>query len=108
MNATREEALFSLALTKPAAERAAWLDRECGEDKGLRARLEGLLAAHDQSDNLLPTQIEADQPAIKRDLVDDRFDEAVGQTLGRYELLQNLGAEKKRLDKQSLTPSAKL
>jgi hypothetical protein len=30
MNPNREEALFALALTKPAAERGAWLDRECG------------------------------------------------------------------------------
>jgi hypothetical protein len=48
MNPTQEEALFALALTKPAAERVAWLDRECGEDKDLRARLEALLAAHEQ------------------------------------------------------------
>ena len=39
MSARREELLFQLALLKPAAERAAWLDRECGEDKTLRARL---------------------------------------------------------------------
>jgi len=30
MNAHREELLFQLALTKPAIERVAWLDRECG------------------------------------------------------------------------------
>ena len=40
MNPNREELLFQLALTKPAAERAAWLDRECGDDKALRARLD--------------------------------------------------------------------
>jgi len=34
-----EEALFVLALAKPAAERSAWLDRECGADNALRARL---------------------------------------------------------------------
>ena len=33
MPPSNEEALFAIALTKPAAERAAWLDRECGEDK---------------------------------------------------------------------------
>lgn len=48
MNPNREELLFRLALTKPAAERAAWLDRECGDDKALRARLQALLAAHEQ------------------------------------------------------------
>ena len=91
MNPNREEVLFALALTKPAGERPEFLDRECRSDSALRARLESLLAAHDQSDNLLPTQIETDQPAIKRDFVDDRFDEAVGQTLGRYKLMEKIG-----------------
>jgi hypothetical protein len=48
MPPSNEEALFVLALTKPAAGRAAWLDRECGEDKALRARLDALLAAHEK------------------------------------------------------------
>lgn len=43
MNQNREELLFQLALTKPADERAAWLERECGEDKALCARLDALL-----------------------------------------------------------------
>ena len=147
MNPTREEALFALALEKPASERAAFLRacaeipvgrshrrKEvdfcggnarpfrlltsaatisahalrllCGADEALRQHLEALLGAHDETDNLLLTQIEVDQPAIKPDFVDHRFDEAVGQTLGRYRLLQKLGAEKRRLDKQFLTPSS--
>lgn len=34
-------ALLAFALTKPAGERAEFLDRECGDDKDLRQRLEG-------------------------------------------------------------------
>ena len=56
MPSSREQALFSLALTEPAAERAAWLDRECAGDSALRARLDALLAAHEQPENLLATQ----------------------------------------------------
>ena len=41
MNPNREEALLALALTKPAGERAEFLDREYGDDKDLRQRLEG-------------------------------------------------------------------
>jgi hypothetical protein len=48
MNPNHEELVLALALTKLAAERAAWLDRECGDDKALRGRLEALLAAHEQ------------------------------------------------------------
>ena len=90
MNPSREELLFGLALTKPAAERAAWLDRECGDDKALRQRLDALLAAHDQPETLLATQADADRPTIKLDL-SDAPDEAVGQTLGRYKLLERVG-----------------
>jgi len=52
MNPNREEALFQLAPIKPAAKRAAWLDAECEGDATLHQRLEALLAAHDQPDNL--------------------------------------------------------
>ena len=68
MNSDREELLFGLALTKLAAERALFLDRECGKDKDLRARLEALLAAHEQPETLLALQAEAARPTIKRDL----------------------------------------
>ena len=90
MNPNREELLFQLALTKPTAERAAWLDRECGEDKPLRQRLEALLAAHNQPDAALATAAPAGKQTIKLDLA-DAPDEAVGQTLGRYKLLERVG-----------------
>ena len=70
MNPNREELLFQLALTKPAAERAAWLDRECGDDKALRARLDALLAAHEQPETLLATQTESARSTIKPDFPD--------------------------------------
>jgi eukaryotic-like serine/threonine-protein kinase len=87
MNSNREEAIFALALTKPAAERAAFLDRECGDDAALRQRLEALLAAHDEPDKLSPKGAPA---TMKLDLP-DAPDEAVGQTLGRYKLMERLG-----------------
>ena len=90
MNPSHEEALFTLALGKPAAERAAFLDRECGNDAAMRSRLEALLAAHEQPDTVLATQAEAARPTIKLDLADVP-DEAVGQTLGRYKLLERVG-----------------
>ena len=90
MNPNREELLFQLALSKPATKRAAWLDAECDGDATLRGRLEALLAAHEQPDNLVPTQAEAARPTINLDLA-DAPDEAVGQTLGRYKLLECVG-----------------
>ena len=81
MNPSHEELLFCLALTKPADERGLFLDRECGDDKALRARLDALLAAHEQPETLLATQAGTARPTIKLELADTR-DEAVGQTLG--------------------------
>jgi serine/threonine protein kinase/tetratricopeptide (TPR) repeat protein len=43
-----EETLFELALNTPAADRPALLDRECADNPALRARVEALLAAHEQ------------------------------------------------------------
>ena len=36
MNPSREEALFALALAKPTAKRAAWLDVDCEGGSALR------------------------------------------------------------------------
>ena len=91
MNPNREEALFALALEKPAEKRAAFLDAMCDGDPALRQRLEALLAAHEQPDNLVPTQADEDRLRIKLDLAEEPPDEAVGQMLGRYKLLERVG-----------------
>ena len=38
---------------KPAAERAAFVERACGDDAALRRRIEELLAAHENVDPFL-------------------------------------------------------
>src|SRR5258706_11676370 len=89
----REAALFALAVEKPVAERAAFLQAVCGNDSALRQRLDALLAAHDQPEELLGGH--AAQATVKAtmkiDLVEEAPDEAVGQTLGRYKLLERVG-----------------
>jgi len=86
----REQALFILASAKPADERAAFLDRECGEDKALRARLEALLAAHEQTEPILDGQ----DPQVKATMkveFSDPPDESIGQKIGRYKILEKVG-----------------
>ena len=90
MSSNREEVLFALALAKPTEGRAAFLDMMCDGDTALRARLEALLLAHDQPGCLLTAHADAARPTIKLDLA-DAPDEAVGQTLGRYKLLEQIG-----------------
>lgn len=53
MSSNGEELLFRLALMKPAAERAEFLDRECAGDAALRQRFEELLAAQEESQGVL-------------------------------------------------------
>ena len=84
----REQALFVLALEKPAPERRAFLERECAGDADLRARLEALFAAHDRSAPLLDAVPAPPQATMKVDLPQEN---AVGQTIGRYKLLQRIG-----------------
>jgi len=88
---TREhlEALLALALEKPVAKRPAFLDSVCDGDTALRARLEELLATRGQpgapgSNPSEPGETLAVEPGNTRD-------EAVGQTLGRYKLMEKLG-----------------
>jgi cysteine sulfinate desulfinase/cysteine desulfurase-like protein len=90
MPASNEELLLALALTKAANARAAFLDRECAGNPTLRQRLEALLAAHDEPDELPTTGAPAIKATMKLDLPDVP-DEAVGQTLGRYKLLEKVG-----------------
>jgi serine/threonine protein kinase len=86
----REEALFQAAVQLTGAERATFLNGACLGDDALRQRLEALLAAHNEPDELLPKAAPAVKATMKLDLP-DAPDEAVGQTLGRYKLLERLG-----------------
>src|SRR5579862_8530172 len=82
-----EETLFHLALEQPAAERAAFLDRMCGDDQALRERVEALLHAHDNPSDFL------DQPPVPRTRILDepRITEMPGSHIGPYKLLQQIG-----------------
>jgi WD40 repeat protein/serine/threonine protein kinase len=86
----REEMLFALALEKPADKRLAFLDATCEGDPALRQRLEALLAAHDEAEEVLGKAPSAAKTTMKLD-PPDAPDEAVGQTLGRYKLMERLG-----------------
>ena len=83
MNPNREALLFQLALSKPAAKRAAWLDAECEGDPALRQRLDVLLATHGQPGPLPDSLARSDDPTLKLNQAAGPRDETVGQTLGR-------------------------
>ncbi|HEX4121735.1 MAG TPA: serine/threonine-protein kinase [Verrucomicrobiae bacterium] len=80
----REEALFQAAVQLNGAERVVFLNGACLGDDTLRQRLEALLAAHDAPDETAAVETMKLEPA-------DTADEAVGQMLGPYKLLERLG-----------------
>jgi eukaryotic-like serine/threonine-protein kinase len=87
----REEALFRAAAELPlGTARHAFLDQACAGDSALRTRLDALLAAHEHPDDFLEVTAPTGKVTIKLDLA-DAPDEAVGQTLGRYKLLEKVG-----------------
>jgi hypothetical protein len=97
MNPSREEALFAQAVEKPAAERAAFLDRECSGDAELRQRVESLLQAHERSGEFLnqsPAELPAKTFVITTAMVtgtETPGTETPGTVIGRYKILEEVG-----------------
>ncbi len=83
------EAVFTAAVAKETpGERAAYLDRACHDNPGLRARVEALLRSHEQAGSFLglPTG-EAAATLEQIPFVAER----PGGVVGRYKLLQVIG-----------------
>jgi len=93
MNPVREAHLFQQALAQPVARRHAWLERECLGDVSLRQRLESQLVAHERSDSetLLVPHTAIQESAVSFETSHEPPDEAVGQSLGRYRLMEKIG-----------------
>ena len=86
----REEALFQAASQLTGPERVTFLNGACLGDDALHQRLKALLAAHDAPDELSPETAPVAVATMKIEFA-DLPDEAVGQTLGRYKLMERLG-----------------
>ena len=98
----REEALLQAATQLTGAERTAFLNSACCGDVALRQRLEAMLTAQVQTGYLPGTAAEGvhlrenpsaplAQSTVKLEFANAGLDEAVGQTIGRYKLLEKLG-----------------
>jgi len=80
-----EESIFTEAVEKNApAECAAFLDRACGGDAGLRARVEKLLCSHQKAPDFLqaPLLVPEEPSAIA---------ERPGSFVGNYKLIEQIG-----------------
>ena len=79
------EAVFQEALALEAADRSEFLERVC-PDAGFSARIDALLAAHDQESGFLPGG-----DSIETVASDVSASEETGMLIGRYKLLEKLG-----------------
>jgi serine/threonine protein kinase/tetratricopeptide (TPR) repeat protein len=80
--------LFQDLLELPPEQRAAELERRCGDDAGLRARVESLLAAHDGAGDFLETPATwLGAVARERGLPVEQ----AGDRIGPFELIDRLG-----------------
>ena len=84
----REIIVFSAARRLPPGQRAAYLDEACGGDTALRQRVEELLRARDEAGAFLESP--ASGPA-GTDRITPIRTEKVGDRIGRYKLLQQIG-----------------
>src|SRR6266850_5291286 len=84
----RDVVVFAEALQLSVGERSAYLERACGADAELRRRVERLLKAHDHAGNFLeqppPEAVAESRPRAAPG-------EKVGDRIGRYKLLQQIG-----------------
>ena len=81
--------LFHSALQLQPGERAALLDKECAGDEGLRRECETLLAAHEEAGSFI------EKPALNAEawtIAEDQNRLSVGQTIGHYRIISQLGA----------------
>lgn len=89
----REEEIFAAALALPAAERDAFLDRTVGlsTEAGLRRRIDQLLRAHEQSNDLdEPFQsIQKEAEAARAESI--TVDRLIGTRIGRFHVLERIG-----------------
>ena len=81
----RVEALFHATVALPVLERAAFLDRECGDDVSLRQEVEALLALAERAEHFLEPPTVAAVPSAAGHTW-------VGERVGPYEVTALIGA----------------
>jgi len=81
--------LLHSALERAPVEWPAFLDEACAGNSALRSQLEALLASHERTNDFIEMpafEVMADM------LTDEQQESLVGRTIGRYQILELLGA----------------
>src|SRR5262245_57393451 len=79
-----EATIFAAAVEKEAPDRAAFVAEACGSDAKLRRRVEALLRAHAEADDLL-------DPPDPLTGAYHPLSEIAGTSIGPYKLLEQIG-----------------
>ena len=90
-NRDREEEIFDTARELASDERAAYLAESCGQDAGLRQRIEEMLQADAAAGEFFKTRDAPSTTVILADATLSPSIEKVGDRIGRYKLLQQIG-----------------
>jgi len=86
-------AVFDRARELSGSERAAYLERACGDDSTLRHEVEELLGEDENESNPIGTAAADGRRAqLERILVDAKGLDAVGESLGPFRILRRIGA----------------
>ncbi len=89
---SRERALFEAALDLAGETRVAFLQEQCGSDAALRRRVEALLDAAGDGEEILPGMPTApSSSATPHATPPGTMLERPGMTIGRYSLLEEIG-----------------
>src|SRR5688500_6480171 len=88
-HAADAKSIFGKALELEPAARPEYLDEACAGDPALRARIDGLLAAHGQAGACLRRPVA--RVAAKLTASEERIAERPGAGIGPYELLESIG-----------------
>ncbi|MBN2272418.1 MAG: protein kinase [Sedimentisphaerales bacterium] len=82
-----ERDIFNEAVEIEASDdRAAYIQNACGDDSGLKERINALLGAHDEAD-FLPSHPGNEEITLP----ESKLSESPGTVIGRYKLLEKIG-----------------
>jgi eukaryotic-like serine/threonine-protein kinase len=85
-----EEAIFHIARKlNECTDQTKYLEQVCASDQTLRERVEALLAVHKKEREFLNSSPLMPPPTV----VHTSITEALGQQIGRYKLLQQIGED---------------
>src|SRR5262245_2739598 len=90
-NARANDVFLAAAEVESPAERRRFLDQHCGDDAGLRAQVESLLAASAKAGSFLNKPAVQAPPGSRATVDYEPIAERPGTVIGPYKLMEQIG-----------------